>query len=136
MCCLVQFIVDVNQVNLPYSSLLYLVFCLLILSTVERRVLKSPTLNAEQTISPSSFTTFCSYILRLCYVHIYLEFYTFLLHSFIIIKCLSVSLVSLFILQYIFTDIIIVTLTFLYLFSMEENHPTLSCCHYQKMQLF
>lgn len=36
-----------------------LFFCLLILSTAERRVLKSPTLNVELSISPFSFVSFC-----------------------------------------------------------------------------
>lgn len=125
------------QVDLPYSNLLYLVFLPIILTTVERRVLKSPTLNVELCISPFSFVSFCfMYFVFLLHLYILRIFIlSCCIHFSIIMKCPSVSLVSLFVLQYIFTDIIIVTLTFLCLFSMEENHPT-SCCHYWKMQLF
>lgn len=122
---------------MPYSSLLYLVFLPITLTTVERRVLKSPTLNVELGISPFSFVSFCfMYFVFLLHLYILRIFIlSCCIHFFIIMKCPSVSLVSLFVLQYIFTDIIIVTLIFLCLFSMEENPPTSSCCYYWKMQL-
>lgn len=101
MCCWVWYSVDVNQVeqvdcfiqvfHIPF-------FSLLILSIVERKVLKCLTLNAEVSISPFNSVSFCFRY----FVPLLLSAYRFrilifscCIHSFIILKCPFLPLVSL-----------------------------------------
>lgn len=101
MCCWVWYSVDVNQVeqldcfiqvfHIPF-------FSLLILSIVERKVLKCLTLNVELSISPFKSVSFCFKY----FVPLLLSAYRFrilifscCIHSFMILKCPFLPLVSL-----------------------------------------
>ena len=65
-------------------SISLLIFCPVVLSIIKNVVLKCPTITVELFL-PSILSIFPSYILRLCYVHIFNNCYIFLWTDFFII---------------------------------------------------
>lgn len=91
---------------LPYSSILYPVSSLLILLTVQRKVLKSPTLIVKLPIFPFKSVSFClMYFVPLLRIFRIFLFSCYI-HTFIVLKCLFLSPVLLCVIKYILADII------------------------------
>ena len=94
------------------SSLTVLIFCPVVLSTAGRRVLKSPPMTVELSISPFSF----AYIWLMYFEALLLGTYTFITSTYsdlCIKKCPSLSLVIFLVLTYVFPDISVAIPAFL-----------------------
>ena len=50
------------------SSIFFLIFCLVAVSIIESRVLKSPTIIVELSVSPFNSVSFCIICLITCYL--------------------------------------------------------------------